>query len=230
LLEELQARIGHTFQSLDLLHLALTHRSFAYENKSQSMGNYERLEFLGDSVLDLILSEDLMNRFSEADEGVLSKWRASLVNETSLSEIAFELGLNLYLFLGKSEELHRAKPRPRLLASAYEALVAAVYLDAGLETARTMVLRQFTQQLQNLDRELLYSADTKTTLQEWVQKVHKTVPQYKDVRAEGPDHAKVFYVEVWLNETKLGEGQGPSRKAAEQDAARNALLQMEQKN
>lgn len=226
MLKVLEGRIGHEFSRPELLQVALTHRSFHFENRKSSPGHFERLEFLGDAVLDLILSEALMQRYPEETEGSLSKWRASLVNENTLGGLARELELQQFLYLGKSETAQRANPRPRLLASAFEAVLAAVYLDSGLETARDLILRLFLPLLDQLNEQNQFAQDFKTRLQEWSQKKMRTVPEYRLIGSHGPEHAKVFKYEVLIQDKKWGEGDGNSRKSAEQEAARNALEQL----
>lgn len=227
--QELEGRLGHQFAQSDLLKVALTHRSFHFENKRISSGHFERFEFLGDAVLDLILSESLMTKFPEVDEGTLSKWRASLVNESTLSEIGRELQLNDHLYLGKSELTQRENPRPRLLASSFEAILAAVYMDGGLPAAKTLVDRLFSERLSRLDDQNQFALDFKTRLQEWTQKRMKTVPEYRLVSSDGPEHNKSFKYEVLILGKTFGEGDGTSRKSAEQSAARNALEKIDAK-
>lgn len=227
--KDLEAQLGHQFIQTDLLRVALTHRSYHFENRAKSGGHFERLEFLGDAVLDLVLSEALMSRFPDVDEGSLSKWRASLVNENTLGEIARDMNLGKYLYLGKSEELGRENARPRLLASALEALLAAVYLDGGLDPARSMIGRLFAGRLSQLDGTIQYATDFKTRLQEWSQKNLHSVPAYRLLSSHGPEHAKIFSYEVLLAGKKMGCGEGSSRKAAEQDAACSALKAIEAK-
>lgn len=224
---DLERRLGYTFQDRERLQTALTHRSYFYEHKSKCKGHYERLEFLGDAVLDLILSETLMTRFPEVDEGVLSKWRASLVNETTLAEIAKALYLGQDLYLGKSEEQQRADMRARLLSSVLEAVIGAVYLDGGLDAARALISSQMDERIARLDREHEYAADFKTRLQEWSQKRYHTTPDYRLLSSEGPEHAKRFVFVVAVNGEQVGQGEGGSRKSAEQDAARSALEKLE---
>lgn len=220
---ELQSRLGHEFRQTDLLRVALTHRSYHFENKTRSPGHFERLEFLGDTVLDLIISELLMERYPDVGEGTLSKWRASLVNETTLGAIAREFDLAKFLYLGKSEEVQRAQARARLLASAYEALLAAVYLDGGLPAAQALVRRHFDARLNDLTVADGFNADFKTKLQEWAQAKHHVTPEYRLVDAAGPEHQKRFRYAVLIGDQFLGQGEGGSRKAAEQDAAHVAL-------
>jgi ribonuclease III len=223
---ELEGRLGHKFTRQDLLQVALTHRSYYFENKKNCPGHFERFEFLGDAVLDLVLSETLMKRFAEVDEGTLSKWRASLVNENTLGEIAKELELAGHLFLGKSET--RESARPRLLGSAFEAVLAAIYLDAGLEKVRQVIELKFESRLNALDDQNQYAGDFKTRLQELTQKRHRNVPEYRLLSSHGPEHAKLFRYQVLIQEKPLGEGEGNSRKGAEQAAARDALEKMQQ--
>jgi ribonuclease III len=223
--QELEGRIGHSFQRQDLLEVALTHRSYFFEHKKTSPGHFERLEFLGDAVLDMILSEILMTRFTQVDEGTLSKWRASLVNEATLGEIAKDLGIANHLFLGKSET--RENARPRLLGSALEAVIAAMYLDAGIDKVKEFIGREFESRILNLDDQNQFATDFKTRLQELTQKRLRTVPEYRLVSSHGPEHAKQFRYEVLVQEKPLGEGEGNSRKSAEQAAARNALESMQ---
>ncbi len=216
-------RLGHAFQNPQLLETALTHRSFYFENRAVSPAHYERMEFLGDAVLDLIVSELLIKAFPQMNEGTLSKWRASLVNETVLGEIARGLDLGRHIRLGKSEEKERENLRPRLLSSAFEAVVAALYMDGGLECARKFLESQLASRIETLDSEIEFAADFKTRLQEITQKRFHTVPDYQLVQSEGPEHAKVFTYEVFINGERAGKGAGPSRKSAEQEAARRAL-------
>ena len=224
MLEKLEARLGHTFANREFLKIALTHRSYHFENKAASPGHFERMEFLGDAVLDLVLSESLMKRYPDVEEGTLSKWRASLVNEITLSEMAKVLDLGAYLYLGRSEK--RELPRPRLLASAYEAVLAAIYQDSNLETVRATIEREFAAKLDHLDRHVEYATDFKTRLQEWSQRHFRNVPDYRLTSSLGPEHAKTFRTEVWIAEKCLGQGEGQSRKSAEQEAARQALEQI----
>lgn len=226
-LKPLEGRIGHQFVNLDRLTVALTHRSYHFEHKDVSLGHFERLEFLGDAVLDLVMSEILMNTFPDVEEGSLSKWRASLVNEISLSEIARGLELQNFLNLGRSEEAHRENPRPRLLASAFEAVIAAVYQDGGLEAAHALIERLFAGRVASLDPTHEFASDFKTRLQEWSQKRYRLTPVYRLIESDGPEHAKRFVFEVSVDGELLGRGEGGSRKQAEQEAAHQALLKIE---
>lgn len=223
----MEERLGYSFSDKSLLEEALTHSSFANEQPEPTPYN-ERLEFLGDAVLDLVLSERLMEVFKEAPEGRLSKLRAHLVNEAALSERATGLGLGSYLRLGRGEELTGGRKKPSLLAGAYEALVAAIYLDGGYAKARDITLEQFSE---SLDREALKepTADYKSLLQERCQKALKGLPDYRLVADKGPDHDKTFQVEVVFFGGLKARGEGKSKKEAEQEAARGALKQLDQK-
>lgn len=219
----LQEKLGYQFKDLDLLERALTHKSFQNENAEISKGHNERLEFLGDAVLDLVLSDLLMKRFPHLSEGDLSKIRASLVNETILAEMAREFGLDQILRLGRGEILTGGSAKPRLLASTIEALIGAYYLDAGFGQVFSWVENLFEPRVENLDLNLHFANDYKTRLQELFQEKHKVAPRYVVTKEEGPDHQKTFYVEVRIEDRLLGTGCGRSKKLAEQDAARQIL-------
>ena len=235
-LKILAEALGHQFQREDLLVLALTHKSFANEQAITLAGpspspstkdNNERLEFLGDAVLDLAVSDLLMTRFQHDSEGSLSKKRASLVNEESLARVAAALELEKLIRLGKGEIKTGGLQKPRILASAFEAIVGAVFQDAGFTAARDMIGRLMAKRLTEIaNAPVDYSADFKTRLQEKAQEVRKATPTYKVESETGPDHDKVFIVSVDLNGDVLASGQGRSKKAAEQDAARTALEKM----
>jgi ribonuclease III len=219
-------KLGYSFKTEALLLRALTHKSFHHESPKESEGDNERLEFLGDAVIDLALSDFLMRSYPEMREGDLSRLRASLVNETILSEIAVSLGIKEVLRLGRGELQTQGKEKPRLLSSALEALVGAIYQDAGFAPAVEFVERIFSDRLGGLDMNNLYNQDFKTRLQEIAQGKHKEVPQYTVIKEEGPDHERVFWVEVSLQGKALAQGQGKSKKSAEQDAARLAMEKM----
>jgi ribonuclease III len=222
-LDDFQSRFRYRFQNAVLLEQALTHRSHFFENRDRSPGHNERLEFLGDAVLDLGISDELMRLYPDESEGVLSKWRASIVNEASLAEKASELGIVHVLKVGKGELLSQTAARPRLLASAFEALIGAVYQDGGWESARQTVAGHFADSLRQVSASSEFEADYKTRLQERVQKETHMPPDYRIVRTEGPDHNKTFFVEVSVKGNVLATGSGSSRKQAEQQAAQLAL-------
>ncbi|MGQ9669643.1 MAG: ribonuclease III [Desulfosoma sp.] len=230
-LHRLQDLLGYRFQSIDLIHQALVHRSYTHERTETGLDDNERLEFLGDSVLSLVISHMLLIKFPQADEGSLSRMRASLVNEGRLAAIAADLGLGDLMRLGKGEEMSGGRDKPSILADAVEALLGAVYLDGGLDAAFHVVRRLFDEKLEQMVTEedplRRLDKDFKTQLQEATQAKKRMVPQYVVEREEGPDHDKVFYVTVSLEGRLLARGVGKSKKAAEQDAAQKALAWLE---
>lgn len=225
-LDQVERKMDYSFKDKSLLSLALTHKSFAVETKKKAQHN-EKLEFLGDAVLDFILSEVLYRIFPNDDEGVLSKKRASLVNEEALAQVACSMGLNKYLRLGKGEMQAGGEKNPRLQASVLEALTGALFLDGGYEVVKKFLLTHFQEELRNLNLEVHFAKDYKTRLQEVIQKTNKTPPQYILVSETGPSHEKEFYVKVILGEKTLGHGKGKSKKEAEQVAAEKALKELQ---
>ena len=218
-MEALEEKLGYRFSQRALLENALTHSSYANENKARGCQSNERLEFLGDSVLGMVTADYLYRTHPDLPEGDLTRTRAALVCEGSLVEVAQQLDLGSYLKLGKGEDAGGGRERPSIVADAVEAVIAAVYLDGGIGSARK-IIQKFI-----LDREEEKSAsrDYKTALQELVQRESGQVLGYQLIGAEGPDHAKVFSVEVDLNGTPIGRGKGRSKKEAEQNAAKAAL-------
>jgi ribonuclease-3 len=219
---ELENRLGYTFQDRFWLQQAFVHSSYAYEY-SQSGPSNERLEFLGDAVLNLVISDFLLIIYPAAPEGDLSRRRASLVNARSLAGIARHLDLGAYLLLGRGEEQQKGRQKPSMLADALEALLAAVYLDGGYDAAKEVVKSLFAGKLAAREDDPV-SRDFKTALQEYAQKWLKVSPEYRLVRQNGPAHARAFEVEVWLAGRPLGRGEGKSKKQASQEAAHQALL------
>ncbi len=219
--------LSKIFRDENLFHQALTHKSFHNENIRLSPGHNERLEFLGDAVLDLILSDCLFNQLTDSNEGDLSKLRASLVNEASLAEMAVELELGPHLKLGKGETLSGGTSKPRLLSSVLEALIGAIYVDQGYQAAKDFVLEIFKQKIEEIDLSVHYKSDYKTRLQEKLQDLKKRTPQYVLIKEEGPDHSKVFHVALNLDSVTLSTGVGKSKKQAEQEAAKKALEEIE---
>lgn len=222
----LERRLGHLFGRPGLLARALRHRSFTYEQTHQDLEDNERLEYLGDAVLELAVSHLLLRRNPGEDEGRLTRLRAALVNETSLSLLARRLDLGPHLRLGRGELLSGGADKPSILSNALEAIIGAVFLDAGFETASRLVERLWEPLL---DRAVEAPAlkDAKTRLQELIQEREKVTPRYRLVRSEGPDHQRVFLVEVKLKRKVLAQGQGRSKKEAEQAAATAALILVE---
>jgi ribonuclease-3 len=224
-LQALCLSLGLKFNDISLLDQALTHTSYANECKQQHIGHNERLEFLGDAVLDLIISEYLFRSFPYLPEGELTKARANTVCEQTLSQRALELGIGEYLLLGKGESLSGGRKRISILADAFEAVIGAVYIDSNYTNTLQFVLQQLQQALSLVEKGD-YINDYKTLLQESVQKHNDAVACYKVVEESGPDHDKVFKVAVLINQESLGIGQGKSKKEAEQHAAKQALIKM----
>ena len=221
-MEKLEEKLGYTFQNRALLENALTHSSYANENRHTGAQSNERLEFLGDSVLGMVTADYLYRVHPDLPEGDLTRTRAALVCEGSLVEVAQQLNLGSYLKLGKGEAAGGGRERPSIVADAVEAVLAAVYLDGGIGSARKIIQRFI------LDREEEKSGsrDYKTALQELVQRESGQALAYRLVGATGPDHAKRFQVEVELNGTPVGAGEGRSKKEAEQMAARAAISRL----
>ena len=218
-MEKFEETIGYTFKNKQLLHQAFSHSSYANEKKDPS-GSNERLEFLGDSVLSIVVSDFLYKNINVA-EGELTKLRASLVCEKSLHIFAQQIHLGDYLLLGKGEENTGGRERPSILADAFEAVIAAIYLDGGMEAAAKHILRFMPDDIQYTKKPVF--SDFKTVLQEIVQKNPEEEVEYVLIGEEGPDHNKRFVVEVRLNSQVIGKGKGKSKKEAEQFAAREAL-------
>lgn len=218
----------YRFKNPGLLAEALTHKSHVNERKGTLRTHNERLEFLGDAVLSLIISDHLAQLYAQLSEGALSKLKANLVSESSLAQAARRMGLGAMLRLGRGEELSLGREKNSLLADALEAVIAAVYLDGGLEASRTFTLGVMQEELRQAEahQSTPGEEDYKTRLQEWCQKRYDQLPQYVMVRESGPDHQKHFEVEVRVNERVAGIGQGLSKKEAEQMAARCALEQI----
>ena len=218
-MESLEKKLQYTFTNRELLSEALNHSSYANEHRSAGISSNERLEFLGDSVLGFVTAEFLFRMYPQLPEGDLTRMRAALVCEQSLYEVARMLELGQYLKLGKGEEAGGGRERPSIVADAVEAVLAAVYLDGGIGSARKLIQRFI------LDKEEEKSAsrDYKTALQELVQRESGQVLGYRLTGAQGPDHAKIFSVEVDLNGAPVGQGRGRSKKEAEQMAAKAAI-------
>ncbi len=222
-MENLQNNLGYKFNNITLLQNALTHSSYANEMHT-SYGSNERLEFLGDAVLSVIVADYIYKNYSKLPEGELTKLRASLVCEKSLFSYAKELEIGNCLMLGKGEAANGGANRPSLLADAFEAVLAAVYLDSSIEEARKIVMRFIKKELEHTDNEVF--KDYKTCLQEVIQRNPEERLSYVLIAESGPDHDKSFTVEVHLNSNVLGTGVGKSKKLAEQSAAKEALTLM----
>ncbi|MGH7233326.1 MAG: ribonuclease III [Nitrospiraceae bacterium] len=226
-LEDAQKSIGYLFRQPHLLDEALTHKSHVNETRGKHGKHNERLEFLGDAVLTLVISEHLASTCPDFTEGELSKLKARLVSEVSLANAARRLHLGALLRLGRGEELTQGREKPSLLANALEAILAAIYMDGGLASARAFILQTFAADLQELHSVEGQPAtlDYKTRLQEWCQKEFDTLPHYVIVRESGPDHQKIFEVQILIRGDVRGVGVGKSKKEAEQMAAKQALAE-----
>jgi ribonuclease III len=225
-LDDLQQALHYEFRDLRALHQALIHRSFAHENPQFQHSDNETLEFLGDAVLGLAVSHILLERFPHLNEGDLSRLRSSIVNERELAKLSLSLSLGDHLLLGKGEELTGGRQKPSLLADTLEAVLAAIYLDGGLNTAIGVVRRLFHAYFEgerNSNPVRTWDKDYKTQLQELTQARLKLTPAYVLEIEEGPDHDKRFFVSVALEGEILARGSGKSKKEAQQEAARQAL-------
>lgn len=218
----LAERLGLPVRDLDLLEQALIHSSWLHEHREAARGDNERLEFLGDVVINLAISEALFAAHPTDDEGLLSTRRASIVSTTGLARLAHRIDLGPLLMLGEGEAQRGGRLRPSLLASAFEALSGAVYLDLGWETARSWLTTLAGPELANDSPSLLLKSP-KSRLQEYTQRRTGERPDYRIVDASGPDHEKLFLIEVWIDARRLGVGEGPSRRTAETAAAVQAL-------
>ncbi|MDP3938398.1 MAG: ribonuclease III [Deltaproteobacteria bacterium] len=221
----LEKSLGHTFKDQDALRSALIHKSFVNERKLPRSEANERLEFLGDAVLELAVSQTIMESFPEYSEGQLSKLRASIVNEQKLARLARRLELGKFLYLGRGEERSGGRDKASILADGYEAVMAAVYLDGGLRAAAKMVRSHFEDALKKLPDEES-DRDFKTLLQEACQARHKVTPEYRVSATTGPDHQKEFTVELSIQGNRVADGAGRTKKQAEQRAAAVAYAKL----
>ena len=213
---QLEKRLNYTFRDKRLIIEALTHKSY------KKPYNNERLEFLGDAVLDLIVGEYLFSKFPNSNEGVLSKIRASLVNESGFTLLARAIDLGEYIYLSAAEENNNGRNKPSLLSNAFEAVIGAVYLEAGLEKAKEIAIALLEASHPRIDLDTL-SKDYKTALQELTQATHGVTPQYEMLGSSGPDHRKEFEIAVTLNGETIATAKGKSKKEAQQKAAKIAL-------
>ena len=220
--DELFGKLGYVFGDTDLLSQAFTHASYVNEQPGAGLRDNERLEFLGDAVLDLAVSRILMETFEEAEEGDLSKFRAMVVDEAGLCKVALDLGLGSYIRLGKGEDQSGGREKPSILANTMEALLGALYLEAGFDRSHEIIRVLFAPLLERLVQGRVVH-DFKSRLQEQTQQFLKSTPAYRLLEEIGPAHNKTFRVEVTLTGKKLAEGEGKSKKEAEQNAAREAL-------
>ena len=225
-LNELQGKIGYSFKDSSLLTLAMSHSSYANEKHLSKLGCNERLEFLGDAVLEIVSSDFLFHRCPDMPEGDLTKTRASMVCEPTLAYCAEQIDLGSYLLLGKGEDATGGRTRNSVVSDAMEALIGAIYLDGGFANAKEFIHRFILKDLEN--KKLFF--DSKTILQEIVQANFKEVISYHLIGEEGPDHNKTFRVAVHIGEEEYGVGEGRTKKAAEQEAAYISILKLHEKN
>ena len=220
-LKKIEKSIGVVFKNKKFLEQAFLHRSYLNENPGLKMKHNERLEFLGDAVLELSVTDYLFNHYPNP-EGELTIWRASLVNSKILAEIASQLGFNDHLLLSKGEHSDTGRARQFILANTFEAVVGAIYVDQGFKKADSFILKSVVKELPRILKEKLY-VDPKSFFQEQAQSKAGTTPNYELIKAEGPDHEKIFEVGVYLEDTLIAKGKGPSKQQAQEAAAKKAL-------
>lgn len=221
-IEKVENILGINFLNKDLLVEALTHRSYLNENRNWKLLHNERLEFLGDAVLELIVTKRLFNKFTKFDEGKLTGIRAALVNTQMLYKVASEMGIEKYVLMSKGEAEEMGKAKESLLADVFEAILGAVYLDNGFDVAEKIVDRFILSKTEKVISESVYK-DSKSRFQEESQAKYKITPEYKVIKESGPDHKKEFEVAVFVGNKKIAEGKGGSKQDAEQDAAKKGL-------
>jgi len=221
-LSQFEERLGYRFQRRDLLTRALTHKSYSHEARQDAVQDNETFEFLGDSVLGFVIGDLLFQKFPTMDEGALSKIKAYLVSAGSLAVKSKHFGMGEAIYLGVGEEKSGGRKKESLLANVFEAIIAAIYLDGGIEPARRMIESSFQRDLESVDEDDLLFQDYKTALQELAQGKGLQLPEYSVIDEVGPDHDKRFIVEVRVG-NHLARGEGSSKKEAQQEAARHAL-------
>jgi len=219
---DFEQRIGYTFEKRELLRRSLTHKSHSHESKELDVRHNETFEFLGDSVLGFVVGDLLFRHFPHLDEGALSKMKAHLVSASSLAAKARHFGMGEAILLGVGEEKTGGRKKDSLLANLFEAIIAGVYLDGGIEAARRLIERSFVEDIERIDQQDLLFSDYKTALQEIAQGRGRPLPEYSVVGEVGPDHDKTFIVEVRVGSSSA-RGEGSSKKEAQQQAARHAL-------
>ncbi|MDN3506928.1 MAG: ribonuclease III [Simkaniaceae bacterium] len=227
-LSEIESRLGYTFQDQELLKLAFTHRSYFNEHRGEVEGHNERLEFLGDSVLGLIISSYLYTQMPAESEGHLSHLRAHLVGADGCVRYTKQLQLEEFLLLGKGESVNVGRGRDRILADLFEAIVGAIYLDGGLESAREFILLHFEGEIQAAMETPL--RNWKAELQDYSQKKFQRPPDYVVLEEKGPPHSRIFVISARIGDDEMGQGEGASKKLAEQAAAEDALRHMEKED
>ncbi|MGB3367842.1 MAG: ribonuclease III [Acidaminobacteraceae bacterium] len=226
---EIEKIIAYKFQNPAFLYEALTHSSYSNERRSQEVKNNERLEFLGDSVLSIVISDYLFNNYTELPEGELTKIRSKIVCESTLGECSRRINIGQFMLFGKGEEMTGGRERTSILADAFEALIASIYMDGGLEQAKKFILIQMQDKIGDSVEGKVF-LDYKTHLQEIVQVNKDNRIAYEIINEEGPDHCKIFHTHVKLNDSTIGLGIGRSKKESEQEAAKMALARSELKD
>ncbi|MCP6726600.1 MAG: ribonuclease III [Patescibacteria group bacterium] len=221
-LKELEKKLKIKFKNKDLLTQAFVHRSYLNENPEFALSNNERLEFLGDAVLELVVTKELFKKYPDKSEGDLTAWRASLVNAKMLVTMANEMNFSSFLLLSRGEKKEQGKGRDYILANTFEAFIGAIYLDQGLKTAEKLIIEHLMPKLPDIIDNGLFM-DGKSTFQEKAQEKVQITPTYKVLKEWGPDHARHFTIGVFLNKEKAGEGEGSSKQEAEVKAAENAI-------
>jgi ribonuclease-3 len=222
---ELEKKIGTDFKNKNLLLQAFIHRSYINENANTKLNHNERLEFLGDAVLELISTDFLYQKFSDLAEGELTAYRSALVNTNTLSEVAKSLDFNNYLFLSKGESRDFGRARVSILADTYESVIGAIFLDAGYDDAKKFVEKTLLIKTESIIEAGKYK-DSKSKVQELSQEKLQVTPSYKVIQESGPDHDKKFIVGIYFSEKEISKGEGRSKQEAETDAAKNAIIKM----
>lgn len=221
--KQIEAKLGCTFKNSSLLALAFTHRSFVNENK-EITGHNERLEFLGDSVLGLVMSDYLYRNLPDTPEGDLSYLRSRLVEASSCVQYLLKLGVEEYILLGKGEKMNEGRGRESIYADLFEAIIGAIYVDSGLEPARQFILNHFESTIKEIIK--TPQQNYKAMLQDWCQRKYQQTPVYEVMEEFGPDHSKMFSIRVMVNGKEMGTGTGSSKKIAQQAAAEQAMLKV----
>lgn len=222
-MDKLEKKIKVEFNNKELLKQAFTHRSYLNENRASGMEHNERLEFLGDAVLELVVTDYLYKKYPKKPEGDLTALRSALVNSVMLSSVSTDLALNDYLLLSRGEAKDTGRARQYILANTFESLVGAIYIDKGYEKAEEFIAQALLPRIKEVEENKLW-VDAKSYFQEKAQEVLGVTPNYKTMKEVGPDHDKLFTVGLYINNTMISEGSGKSKQEAEQDAAKNGLL------
>ncbi len=228
-LKQLQNIIGYKFNRCNIFNQSLTHSSFANEHRKIKIKHNERLEFLGDAVLEIVISDYIFNKYTNYKEGELTKLRATVVCETSLAKAAKKINIGKYILLGKGEENTGGRKRDSILADTFEAIIGAIYYDGGIDNSKKFILNNLKSIIVDAVNGKLF-LDHKTQLQELLQKDSESIIKYDVVKQEGPDHNKIFHIEVKNKSRVLGRGVGRSKKEAEQSAAQSALSKVANRN